>query len=458
MSSYGRFTQIDLSDLSFLKSPARDAQVPDREAARFALEVSALSYDFEVQPWLDAGWTDISIQADERLLSGVAVPEYGDRPIYQRMLNEWIPRAARRHITSGNTVRQIRGLVWKSEPMRTGKAITMIRHADKGRFIVTIGFMGTGKRSVDWEANFRMAHPEGFHDGFLTNTLQFEENSKKITFDQTAAFIGLESLTLEDILEEARRPDSRFSIFATGHSQGAAVLQIWLWRQMQKGLAPENILAYGFASPSVAAGEIMDKAVDYPLFHILNTDDTFTKIGLFGHIGRGYVYHADEPFRKFCYQGMETDDNFMRLLERFRSFTGTQDAILFAMGFLQALSLRPAEDIQAVLGTLAGGNLAERLVLQRDEPVNGLLRLFNRMLRSNYESAMKSRPDEEQVTALAGLIAREMGEFGAERYARTIFRTLGVPHSLVFRDRDVPGLAPYSYIVIRGFEELVAQK
>ncbi len=454
---YGRFTQIDLTDLRFLKTASRKASGPNREAARFALELSALSYDFEVKPWLDAGWTDISIQADERLMGGVAMPEFADRPIYQRVLNEWIPRAARRHISSGNTIRQIRGLVWKADPMRTGKAITMIRPDADGRFLVTIGFMGTGKRSIDWEANFRLAHPEGFHEGFLTNALQFEENSRKITFDQTAELIGLESLTLEDILKEARQPDSRFCIFATGHSQGAAVLQIWLHRQLQKGLLPANVLAYGFASPSVAAADAPELTEDYPLFHIINSDDAFTKIGLFAHIGHGYVYHADEAFRAFCYQGMETDEIFMRLLEHFRSFAGTQDAILFALGFLQALSLRPHEDIQTVLGILAGGGLAERLALRRDEPVTGLLRLFNRMLRSSYRSAMKEEPDEERIAALADSIEREMDEYGAEPYTHTIFRVLGVPHSLVFRDRNLPGLAPYSYIVIRGFEELKPQ-
>ena len=104
-------------------------------------------------------------------LGGVAAPALAERPIYQRMLNEWVPRAARRHISSAGTIRQIRGLVWKSTHMRTGKAITMIRPIGGRRFAVIIGFMGTGKRRMDWEVNFRFSHPEGFHAGFLANTL-----------------------------------------------------------------------------------------------------------------------------------------------------------------------------------------------------------------------------------------------------------------------------------------------
>lgn len=454
MSSYGRFTQIDLSDTSFLLEQHRDPHRPNREAARFALELSALSYDFEVGPWLEAGWTDISIQADERLMLGVAAPDMADRPIYQRMLNQWLPRAARRHIASGNTIRQIKGLVWKSSPMRTGKAISMIRPMSDGRYAVIIGFMGTGKRRVDWEINFQLSHPEGFHEGFMINTLQFEENSEKITFEQTAIRLGRDSLTLKDILEEAKQPDSRFTIFATGHSQGAAILQIWLYRQMREGLLAHNILGYGFASPSVAATKILGDSQNYPLFHLLNSEDTFTKIGLFDHVGHGFVYDADDAFRRFCYQGQETDPLFMRILDHYSSFEGTQDAILFALSFLQALALRPTEDIQAVFMTLAGSSLAERLMLKRDEPTTGLLRLFNRLLRSNYQSAMGAEPDEGFISARAWIIEKEMEEYGAERFARTIFKALGIPHTLVFRDRILPGLAPYAYMVIRGFDQL----
>lgn len=453
MPAFGRFTQIDLSDLSFLEPGAREDGRPSREAARFALELSALSYDFEVDPWLQAGWTDISIQADERLMAGVAAPDLSERPLYQRALNEWIPRAARRHIASTGAIRQIKGLVWKANPLRTGKAITMLRPMRGGRCAVIIGFMGTGKRRIDWEANFRFSHPSGFHEGFLANALQFEENSEKISFEQTAERLHLPSLTLKDILAEARRPDSRFILFATGHSQGAAVLQIWMQRQIQSGLLKSNILGYGFASPSVSVLASAGRQ-DIPLFHILNSDDTFTRIGLFHHIGRGFVLDADDAFRAFCYQGMQTDEVFMSLLRRFRAFRGTQDAILFSLAFLQALSLRPIAEIQTVLSVLSGANLAERLLLKRDEPVGGILRLMNRLLRASYKTAMQETPDEKSLAALAGEIEQEMDAFGSERFARTIFRVLGVPHALVFRDRNLPGCAPYTYIAVRAFERL----
>ena len=454
MSHYGRFTQIDLTDLSFLSSHLQEPEKLNREASRFALELAALSYDFQVSPWLDAGWTDISIQADERLLSGVAIADTADRPLYQRMVNEFVPIAARRLIKSKHNIRQIAGRVWKPTPAtRTGKAITMIHPLENGKFAVAIGFMGTGKRRMDWEVNFRMAHPESFHQGFLDTALQFEENSEKINFDQTAAQLDLPSLNLQDILEEASRPDSRFTIFATGHSQGAAVLQIWIWRQMQKGLLRENILGYGFASPSVTSLPA-DEIRDYPIFHFSNSDDTFTKIGLFRHIGKGYLYQADDEFRDFCYQGHENDEVFMNLMSWFNKFEGTQDAISFSIAYLQALSMLPIEDIQASLLVMSGGGRAERFMLNRDEPVNGILRFMNRMLRSNYKSAMKDAPDENYISELANSLQKQIEDAGADRFAHTIFQVLGIPHTLVFRDIELPGLAPYHYMVIRGFAQM----
>ncbi len=222
---------------------------------------------------------------------------------------------------------------------------------------------------------------------------------------------------------------------------------------MQKGLLRDNILGYGFASPSVTS-LAADDIKDYPIFHFSNSDDAFSKIGLFRHIGKGYLYQADDEFRDFCYQGHETDDVFMNLISWFNKFEGTQDAISFSIAYLQALSMLPLEDIQASLLVMSGGGRAERFMLNRDEPVNGILRFMSRMLRSNYKSAMKDAPDENYISELANSLQQQIEDAGAERFARTIFLVLGIPHTLVFRDIELPGLAPYHYMVIRGFAQM----
>ena len=142
------------------------------------------------------------------------------------------------------------------------------------------------------------------------------------------------------------------------------------------------------------------------------------------------------------------------MLAHCNRFAGTQDALLFSISYLQAMARMPQEDARASLGVLLGGGLTERVLLWRDEPVDNLLRLMNRLLRSNYRNATGGKPDEGRVTALADALLAEALEAGAERYTRTLFQALGAPHTLVFRDRDLPGLAPYAYIVVREYARL----
>lgn len=452
MASYGRFTQIDLGDLSFLSRESLASPRLDREAARFALELAAVAYDFDVNRWLDAGWTDISIQADEKLLGGLGSPEYAQRPIYQRLLNEWQPLSARRHIASTRVMRQARDAIWKPEPHQTGKAITMIKALPDGRFAVIIGFMGTGKRRMDWESNFRLGHPEGYHEGFMQLTEQFEQNCPRIQFEQTARLMGLEELSLADIIEDCRREDSRFVLFAAGHSQGAAVLQLWLHRRLNEGLRRDKLLGYGFAPPSVAFDAL--DCEGYPLFHFVNSDDIVPRVGLYHHIGKAYIYEADEAFRAFCYRGSDSDPLFMHLLERAKSYHGTQDVLMFLIAYLELLGTMAQQEVAEAVSVIAGGGFAERILLRRDEPLEGVLRLMRRMLRSHYQTALGSAYDERLSAALAEELRPEVVKAGAENYTRMMLQVMSVPHTLVFREVRTPGLAPYAYMVLRGFTRM----
>ena len=455
MAGYGRFTQIDLRDLSFL---AADPTQPNREAARFGLELAAVAYSFDVDPWLDAGWTDISIQADEKLLTGVAAPDDAERPLYQRVVNEWVPYMARRHIRSHRRFEQVKGILWKpqgeEEELQTGKAITMIRPLEDGRWAVAIGFMGTGRRQVDWLRNFRFAHPQGFHEGFLEASEQFEENCGRIQFEQAARALGMMRLTLADVLDEAGRPGSRFVVFAAGHSQGAAVLQLWMWRQLRRGLRPDNVLGYGYAPPSVAAPSV-GALGDLPLHLFSNSDDIVTRVGLYQHIGHSHLYHANDAFRTLCYPDIKNRALFDNILGTLDTFSGTQDSMRYLIAFVDALSLLSHGQALDAMVVFLNPNYAEKLLMQRrEEPVDSLLRMLSRMMRRNYEIAMRVPANEELLRVKAKQIAEDMRQHGSGEYARALVQAMFLPHALIFRDPDTPGVAPYTYMVVRGFGEL----
>lgn len=454
MPGYGQYTQVDLSQLGFLSPDRLAAPAPDREAARFALELAAVAYDLAVDRWLDAGWTDISIQADEKLVGGVRAPDSAGRPLRQRLLNEYLAFSARRHIHSRRILRSVRGMMGpREEALDTGKAIAMIHPLPSGRWALAVGFMGTGRRMIDWAANFRLAHPEGFHEGFLHLTRQFSDNAALISFEGAARALGLASLTLRDVLDEARRPDSRFVIFAAGHSQGAAVLQLWIHQLLSEGVLASNLLGYGFAPPSVSALPA-GSPDDYPLFHFINSDDIVPRVGLLHHLGRCYVYEADDALRAFCYQGMQTEGLFMQMLRFAEGFRGTEDTLRFLISVMEALQALPRREAAEALAVLIGRGLRERLLLNQDEPVSGLLRLMSRTLRGYYREAAGAPPSDGQLAPLTGLVLTQMRVHGAEHYARACLQVMSVPHRLVFSEPGLPGLAPYSYLVIRGFSRL----
>ena len=76
MPYLGIYTKTDLRDLSWFDKVNQGAL--DRQAARFGLELAQLAYDFRLSPWLEAGWTDATLQVDARLITGVrAVEEAG---------------------------------------------------------------------------------------------------------------------------------------------------------------------------------------------------------------------------------------------------------------------------------------------------------------------------------------------------------------------------------------------
>ena len=306
----GILTGVSLADVRRLRlPPALDAfgrlRPPlDHTALDLSLELAYLTYTLEVDPWMQAGWVDISIQVDNRLQSGVTVGEsesVGSERI-RGLVNSWKVARARMAMREANPVAQLFGAFRQRDKSDTIKAVTMAHPAGDGRYVIAIGFMGTGGRFYDWFSNFRFTTEEGFHKGFYQLTQVFEQSAPHIRFPAVAAALGLPALTLWDILHEMRAPDSRFSLWMAGHSQGAAVMQVFCHRLLsQWGVPLRHMVGYGFASPTAAVAEPASGAAAYPLYHIINTDDLVPRVGAMLHLGMGLYYQADAPLRLAAY-------------------------------------------------------------------------------------------------------------------------------------------------------------
>jgi hypothetical protein len=450
---YGRYTQIDLTDMGQLYLPwEEDAGIRrppfSRGATRLALELAATSYDFVVDEWLEAGWTDISIQVENELISGIRADAPG-AGMRQRFINEWLPFRARSLASRRDPVTQVRGALRQADTPDTGKGLVMIRRGDDGRVVVAIGFRGTGKRLYDWFVNFDCAREEGMHRGFLRLARQFEENASRISFPQTAGQLGLAGLTLRDVLEEAKRPDSRFLIFLAGHSQGGAVMQAWALRRIAEGVLAQNLLGYGFASPAALWESGGPCLSDLPLYHLINSDDLIPRIGASLHAGRCRVLAADDAFRSVCYRGLWAQDAFRQILALLRGLRDTYGALFMALALARLVETLPEDRASALAAGLLSRVVPETLTILAGDRIRQAARYTTRRLAASFTETAGGPPPEADIARASCLLISVIRSVGDTAFAQMLQDVLFAPHNLVRKPEN--GMAPYAFMVLRGF-------
>ena len=234
-------TGVDLSQtasllLPWTHDPWGKLRPPlSEEALCMSAELASAAYGMAIEPWVESGWRDVTIQVDGEL---TALPP--NNPLSAEWRKYWV----RARLKPVSALGQMLGaLRLSSSNNTTGKAVVMLHPALDGRYVVAVGFMGTGSRFYDWFSNFRMTTQDGMHRGFLELARQFEANEEKISFPETAEELGLEKLTLRDILQNMRSPNSRFVLWVCGHSQGAAMMQVYAHLKMNERASPRATLS-----------------------------------------------------------------------------------------------------------------------------------------------------------------------------------------------------------------------
>lgn len=449
----GEATTVDLGNVSPLLLPwSMDPFGALRsplsvEAMRLSAELAGCTYTMAVDRWMQAGWRDVTIQVDGGLSRIHRDASW--------LKNRWQLHQARAKIRQRNPIGQVMGALRQKDSSDTGKALVMLHPAPDGRYVVAISFMGTGGRFYDWFSNFRMTSEQGMHRGFLQLTRQFENNEMDIRFPETARELGLETLTLRQILQEARHPGSRFVLWLSGHSQGAALMQIYAMLKIQEdGVLPGNMLGYGFASPSVLSGTAAADPSAYPLYHILNSDDLVPRMGAMVHLGLCLTYPADDALRMKCY-ALPQDAASARLRQAVapvvRRMTDTPSCMEIAAGFLLVLSNRSVEDMLDVLSILEVRLPLRPLLNAADSRVDKLIRLIIRRLEAAYRSITGRAMDRARMAQAADQIEEIVGRIGLRRFADTLMQLMTAPHGIRVR-RGIT--EPYVYIVLQDAEKL----
>lgn len=467
----GPVTGIDLGDLDALRQPfCQDPffrlRPPLRqEALLLSLELAAMAYRLEVNDWMDAGWRDFSIQIDNQLQTG-----QDRRPLSYRLSPLSIDRRKARHekaarpqarakstLWERNPIQQVLGALRQRERSDTIKAVTLLRRQRDGRNIVAIGFMGTGSRFYDWFSNFRFTPEEGFHRGFAQLTDVFERSAERIVFPDTAAEMGLETLTLADILEEMRSLNSRFFLWMAGHSQGAAVMQVFCHRLMEDWrVLPQNMLGYGFASPTVATGQFVYDPARYPLYHVLNSDDVVPRLGALLHLGLCLEYRATSAIRDACYgwSGEEADAAPREALEPFLlRMTDTPGAMEICVAFCYCLLEEKAEEHLNVLmdrkWTIAP---IEKVLSYAGNKAQDVIEAFARHTRNGYRALVGQGMDGDRIAALKEDIRPVVRQYTLRQLLSALHSLVTPPHTLAARPPMPSGA--YSYIAMEGFRGL----
>lgn len=457
----GPITGCDLSELTslsgpFVRDPFDRLRPPfSREAAELSLELASMAYTLDLDPWAEAGWNDFSIQIDDTLQSGLTHGASADGERMRALINALKVRRAKAALRERNPVSQVMSALRQRERSDTIKAVCMMHPLPEGRFLLAIGFMGTGKRFYDWISNFRFTTEEGFHKGFYQLCTYFEQGAESIVFPATAQALGLEKLTLGEVLSEMKSLSSRFRLWMAGHSQGGAVMQVFCHRLMTDwGVLAQNMTGYGFASPTVATGRLVHDPAAYPLYHILNSDDMVPRMGALLHLGLCLEYPADDDFRDRCYDLSPLPADVaarLALAPYQRAMVDTPTILMYGTAFFQCLAEEKGEE---GLASLLDRKWAIPAVDRMLQAAGGkAMTLLDRLIENaqNGHVALTGQPmDEQALAALRDRMRPVVHAFPFRRLMGAVLAYCMPPHHLVHRQQD----GAYAVIVKDGLKRL----
>lgn len=455
MDYQGAFTGCNLNDLTSLSMPWRTVngqlQPPfSQEAAQLSLELAATAYDQKMDRWRQAGWQDISCQSEGILRTDIA-NEIPARKIGGRV-SEYICNFAKTRLRRQLPIQQLHAVLHTQKKENRCKVVVMSHPLGAKQYMIAIGFMGTTKQFSDWASNFRLANTQGVHQGFLQLTEDFEALCSQIPFPKTAQELGLSQLTLADILDECHRPGSRFRIWLAGHSQGGAVMQLFALREIRRGLLRQNLIGYGFASPSVLYASLPGDITNFPLYHIQNGDDLIPRVGATLHVGRCRLLHPQESMRAKCYHEAWMDPAFRQMLNMMRSIPDTGHALAWLIALLRAIEQLPDAEAMAMIAGMAGRFIPERFIESIGGRIDELLHGAQAKVAAAYRQiTTKEELPECFINRMQRRIERLLSDYGAKNFMKTFFQSTSLPHKLRGSMQEP---ASYQYIVNHCFQAL----
>ncbi len=451
----GPLTYTNLADLSvFFRDAQPDAfgtaRVPfSPPLARMSAELAANVYDLNVAPWIRSGFTDCTFVIEDRV---VPLDRDSDSKL-AAIEAEWKRRRARSLIRG---VRPIGDLVRAARQFFVtdmNKSVVMARVAPDGQVVIAISFIGTTQKFFDWFSNFKM-HPEvGMHYGFLELARQFDAQAPRVLLPALAAASGRDTYTLADAMLEAKRPGSRITFWISGHSQGGALVQTYTHLLIGRGIDPSRIHAYSFAAPTVSAAGGGFDPKGYPIYNIVNLDDSVPRVGSQIRLGVDCLYAPDDAFRDAHYRVDDTlRPAFDRMLYIGDEVRSTTEAVCWGIAVMRMLRQIESDDDAAAFFAEIVPHLStfRRMGLELD----GIAQYVQGKLEDQLRGMTGMPPDVALIGRYEDMMRVAAAEFTPKLAAHAMTRRLWAPHRIGPDKKDEDFVPPYIAIVRRYLNDL----
>jgi len=380
----------------------------NRELAIRSLAFSKASYNMRITQFIMDGWLDYTLVYEGKI---------------HARADDWNIEPSKRALFFSSIKQML--------TTQSAKAVVMGRPTSSRKAIVNITFTGT-KHVTDWFNNFKVGVSNQLHKGFYELATQFDSLIGQIHLTLLARTLGMTDLTLADVFEEAKKPDSRFKIWVTGHSQGGALTQVYIAEFLsRRGVLHENIFGYAFASPSVATPNYCEHPGNYPIYNINSADDFAVRVGSALRLGMDLMYYPDESFREENYADYtkpETREMYQEILKlcywmtdsfKFGEFMiaiasfATQSPV--AMNFVEWIEETPL--LKQIFHTLSKNTDLPKAIHNR----------MYRMLEKPYMDVGGSPPSEERILQITDYLNILFRKRGIECFTTYTYTTHQIP-------------------------------
>lgn len=384
-------------------------QVYNQKLATKSLALSKSSYNMRIKQFIKDGWLDYTLIHEGQIKSTE---------------EDWI--------TKPSGVKQFISTIKQLIATQSVKAVVMGKPTSDGGAIINITFTGT-KHATDWLNNIKVGVSNDLHRGFYELALNFDSIIKEIKMPRLAGVLGIENLDLPKILEEGRSENSKFKFWITGHSQGGSLTQIYIAEFMiKRGIRPENIFGYTFASPTVATTKYSKYPANFPVYNIINMDDFAVRVGSALRLGMDIVYFPDEKYREIQYINYTEGKKAMMYKDIRNLCYWLTDSFKFGE-FMIAMATFAGSTPSAknFLEWLSGNPLLKSLydsfTVSKDFPDLIRQRML-KMLEKPYLDVGGKTPSEERILQIRDYLEILYNKWGMDCLREYMYSTHEIPH------------------------------